>query len=41
VGFEVAKGDLATSEQGPRTPSPLVRGSSAGSSSLDVVLSEV
>ena len=40
-GFQVAKGELATSEQGPRTPYPPVLGSSAGSSSLDAILSEV
>jgi len=37
-GFRVAKGELATSEQGLRTSFPAVSGSSAGSSSFDVVL---
>ena len=34
-GFQVAKGEPATSEQGPRTSFLSVPGSSAGSSSLD------
>ena len=34
-GFQVAKGEPATSEQGSRTPFLPVPGSSAGSSSLD------
>ena len=37
-GFKVAKGEPATSEQGPRTPFPPVPGLFVGSSSLDVVL---
>jgi len=39
-GFKVAKGELATSEQGPRTPFSLIPGSSTGGSSLDVVLQD-
>jgi len=39
-GFEVAKGEPATSEQGPRTPFSLVPGSSAGGSSLDSALQD-
>jgi len=38
--FKVAKGKPATSEQGPRTPFPLVPGSSAGGSSLDGILQD-
>jgi len=40
-GFKIAKGEPAISGHGPRTPFPPILGSSAGSSSLDAVLSEV
>jgi len=39
--FQVSKEEPATSEQGPRTPSLPMHGSSVGSASLDAVLSEV
>jgi len=39
-GLKVASREPATSEQGPRTPFPLVPGSSVGSSSLDSALQD-